>query len=74
MQAAPDLLLDDGGNPHIAYFEVRTNASSIRTGPYAGYYAGNTGGGWSVSQVSTNPVDPTADPDCSFNDDAHHSG
>ncbi len=56
---SPNIALDSSGNPHIVFAMLRdTDVSIHRTGNNAVMYAGGTGGGFEVSQVSTNVADP----------------
>jgi hypothetical protein len=72
LQYCPDIIVDDSGIPHIAYFLKRDRNGSIQSGNYATMYAAgsrNASGtiAFSVSQVSKNPTESTVDNDDIFN-------
>lgn len=69
---APEIITDDANNPHIVFFKKRDNNLGISNGNFAVMYTTSDGFGFTTSQVSTNPTDPSTDDDtglfnCSVN-------
>ncbi|WP_323813839.1 hypothetical protein [Cellvibrio sp. NN19] len=62
-----DIEVDSSGGVHIVAFAKRQKSGGTRSGNYAVYYAYGGAGGFSVSQVSANPTDPTLDTDSLYN-------
>lgn len=68
MPVAPQITLDENDNPHIVFILKRDKDAGRRTGNYAILYAGDGDGNgtFDVSQVSTNPEDPSDDTESEF--------
>lgn len=65
--AAPDIVTDNNGNIHIAFFIKRDVNVGTSDGNYAVMYSSNNTGTWNTSQVSTNPTDPTVNSNDLYN-------
>jgi len=63
----PALVVDANDNPHIAFFLKRDDeADCCPEGNYAVMYASKNGNTFALSQVSTNPLNPTENGDSIF--------